>query len=34
MHVVAMRRVEFERYPRVAMNLFKAFDEAKRQNLE
>src|SRR5262249_13729937 len=28
MHVVAMRRVEFERYPRVAMNLFKAFDEA------
>jgi len=34
MHVVAMRRVEFERYPRVAMNLFKAFDEAKRQSLE
>jgi hypothetical protein len=27
MHVIAMRRVLFERYPWVAMNLFKAFDE-------
>ena len=34
MHVVAMRRVLFERYPWVAMNLFKAFEEAKRRSLE
>ena len=34
MHVVAMRRILFERYPWVAMNLFKAFDEAKRRSLE
>jgi 4,5-dihydroxyphthalate decarboxylase len=34
MHVIAMRRTVFERYPWVAMNLFKAFDEAKRRSLE
>lgn len=34
MHVVAMRRTLFERYPWVAMNLFKAFDESKRRSLE
>jgi 4,5-dihydroxyphthalate decarboxylase len=34
MHVIAMRRVLFERYPWVAMNLFKAFDEARRRSLE
>jgi hypothetical protein len=34
MHVVAMRRVLFERYPWVAMNLFKAFEEAKQRSLE
>ena len=34
MHVVAMRRVLFESYPWVAMNLFKAFEEAKRRSLE
>lgn len=34
MHVVAMRRAVFERYPWVAMNLFKAFDEAKRRSQE
>ena len=34
MHVIAMRRAVFERYPWVAMNLFKAFDEAKRRSLE
>jgi 4,5-dihydroxyphthalate decarboxylase len=34
MHVIAMRRTIFERYPWVAMNLFKAFDEAKRRSLE
>jgi 4,5-dihydroxyphthalate decarboxylase len=34
MHVIAMRRVVFERYPWVAMNLFKAFDEARRRSLE
>jgi 4,5-dihydroxyphthalate decarboxylase len=34
MHVIAMRRLLFERYPWVAMNLFKAFDEAKRRSLE
>jgi len=33
MHVIAIRRVVFERYPWVAMNLFKAFDEAKRRSL-
>ncbi|HEX3162495.1 MAG TPA: ABC transporter substrate-binding protein [Pseudolabrys sp.] len=34
MHVIAMRRTVFERYPWVAMNLFKAFDEAKRRSIE
>ncbi len=34
MHVIAIRRAVFERYPWVAMNLFKAFDEAKRRSLE
>ncbi|HVZ50694.1 MAG TPA: ABC transporter substrate-binding protein [Pseudolabrys sp.] len=34
MHVIAMRRALFERYPWVAMNLFKAFDEAKQRSLE
>ena len=34
MHVIAMRRAVFERYPWTAMNLFKAFDEAKRRSLE
>ena len=33
MHVIAMRRAVFDRYPWVAMNLFKAFDEAKRRSL-
>jgi 4,5-dihydroxyphthalate decarboxylase len=33
MHVIALRRAVFERYPWVAMNLFKAFDEAKRRSL-
>src|SRR5260221_1150837 len=34
MHVIAMRRAVFERYPWTAMNLFKAFDDAKRRSLE
>ena len=34
MHVIAMRRAVFERYPWVAMNLFKAFDEARHRSLE
>lgn len=34
MHVMAMRRAVFERYPWVAINLFKTFDEAKRRSLE
>ncbi len=34
MHVIAIRRAVFERYPWVAMNLYKAFDEAKRRSLE
>ena len=34
MHVIAMRRAVFERYPWVAINLFKAFDEAKARSLE
>jgi 4,5-dihydroxyphthalate decarboxylase len=32
--VIAMRRAVFERHPWVAMNLFKAFDEAKKRSLE
>jgi 4,5-dihydroxyphthalate decarboxylase len=34
MHVVAFRRAVFERYPWVAMNLFKAFEQAKQRSLE
>ncbi len=34
MHVVAIRRAVFERYPWAAMNLYKAFDQAKRRSLE
>ena len=34
MHVIAIRRAVFERYPWVAMNLFKAFDEAKQRSQE
>jgi 4,5-dihydroxyphthalate decarboxylase len=34
MHVIAMRRALFERYPWVAMNLLKAFEEAKQRSLE
>jgi 4,5-dihydroxyphthalate decarboxylase len=34
MHVIAMRRAVFERYPWAAMNLFKAFDEARRRSLD
>jgi 4,5-dihydroxyphthalate decarboxylase len=34
MHVIAMRRALFERYPWVAMNLFKAFEQAKARSLE
>ena len=34
MHVIAVRRAVFERYPWVAMNLFKAFEQAKERSLE
>jgi 4,5-dihydroxyphthalate decarboxylase len=34
MHVVAMRRDTFERNPWIAMNLFKAFNEAKERSIE
>jgi 4,5-dihydroxyphthalate decarboxylase len=34
MHVIAMRRTVFERYPWVAMNLFKAFEQAKERSQE
>ena len=34
MHVIAIRGAVFERYPWAAMNLYKAFDEAKRRSLE
>jgi 4,5-dihydroxyphthalate decarboxylase len=34
MHVIALRRAVFERYPWVAMNLLEAFDEAKERSLE
>jgi 4,5-dihydroxyphthalate decarboxylase len=33
MHVIAMRRAVFERYPWVAMNLLKAFELAKERSL-
>jgi 4,5-dihydroxyphthalate decarboxylase len=34
MHVIAMRRAVFDRYPWVAMNMFKAFNEAKERSVE
>jgi 4,5-dihydroxyphthalate decarboxylase len=34
MHLIAIRRAVFERYPWVARNLVKAFEEAKRRSLE
>jgi 4,5-dihydroxyphthalate decarboxylase len=34
MHVIAIRRAVFERYPWVATNLLKAFDEAKQRSLD
>jgi len=34
MHVVALRRAVFERYPWVAMNLFKVFNEAKGRSVD
>ena len=34
MHVIAMRRAVFERYPWAAMNLLKAFEQAKERSLE
>lgn len=34
MHVVAMRRDVHERHPWLAMNLYKAFDDAKRRSVE
>ena len=33
MHVIALRRAVFERYPWVAMNLLKAFEQAKARSL-
>jgi 4,5-dihydroxyphthalate decarboxylase len=34
MHVIAMRRAVFERYPWVAMNMLKAFEQAKARSME
>jgi 4,5-dihydroxyphthalate decarboxylase len=34
MHVIAIRRAVFERYPWAAMNLYNAFDGAKRRSLD
>ncbi len=34
MHTIAIRRAVFEAHPWIAMNVFKAFDEAKRRSLE
>jgi 4,5-dihydroxyphthalate decarboxylase len=34
MHVIAMRRAVFERYPWAAMNMLKAFEQAKERSLE
>jgi 4,5-dihydroxyphthalate decarboxylase len=34
MHLMTMRRAAFEQHPWIAMNLFKAFDEAKRRSFE
>jgi 4,5-dihydroxyphthalate decarboxylase len=33
MHLIAVRRAVFERHPWVAMNLYKAFEEAKRRSV-
>ena len=33
MHIITMRRAVFERYPWVAMNMYKAFDAAKNRSL-
>ena len=34
MHVIAIRREVYEANPWIAMNLFKAFTEAKRRSVE
>jgi 4,5-dihydroxyphthalate decarboxylase len=34
MHLITLRRTAFEQHPWIAMNLFKAFDEAKRRSFE
>jgi 4,5-dihydroxyphthalate decarboxylase len=34
MHLITVRRTVFEQYPWVAMNLLKAFEEAKRRSFE
>ena len=34
MHLITLRRAAFEQHPWIAMNLFKAFEEAKRRCLE
>jgi 4,5-dihydroxyphthalate decarboxylase len=34
MHLMTIRRTVFEQYPWIAMNLFKAFEEAKRRSFE
>jgi 4,5-dihydroxyphthalate decarboxylase len=34
MHLIAVRRAAFERHPWIAMNLFKAFEEAKRRSVK
>jgi 4,5-dihydroxyphthalate decarboxylase len=34
MHLITLRRAAFEQHPWIAMNLFKAFDEAKRRSIE
>ncbi len=33
MHLIAMRRAVFEQHPWIAMNLYKAFEEAKRRSV-
>jgi 4,5-dihydroxyphthalate decarboxylase len=34
MHVIAMRRAVYERYPWAVMNLLKGFEEAKKRSVE
>jgi 4,5-dihydroxyphthalate decarboxylase len=34
MHLITLRRSAFEQHPWIAMNLFKAFEEAKRRSIE